>query len=802
MVIQRGDVLRVNLASGESTTMFTGKLPPESLCEAARAGEELLFVCSKDRRNAASFVVSLSGDGKGPEVEQTFQAQGTFFASDDGGLAFGGPCKRPVGSSSVVCVRNGSGGWQEYDLDPLAVKFGGTIDVARWVPTVDGTAIGVLRAPSLGLVDARSQEVHTFTPDALASQGNVLQMLVYTSGQRTTETGHVIDRGWSPVLRAGCGPGMPEASPSSRSTGWSRPLPSPSRTSSLPVAMRSAPPTTGASIRPAIADRPGPRSRRQSTPAARCRARRAASQGAMLVTWYRPGWRDTPPTAKPVFTVAAAPSQLPAVPLPELACKPTTETKRMVLAHTDQSPEDYSLGAARVATDPKGEATFARLGFLRVLGSALRNEPSFNDGASGALRAFTHGYAVEAGDRATVDGPNKDILALRRTLAFVPAFDPQGAVRRVSLAVSDVVVAARAAGVATSDLLSGDPTGVAAAVPLLPQDPAQPSDLFFSGDLVSGTVKGSSGHVKFVFPPKGNGPISAVALDGDAFAVLEADATGREVVRRSTGASMVAAFELPPLPPSQLMNPSNLDALAVNAKGELGVIRMLAGPQPPSELDPAVLLRPGAPPLALAPWSSLTLADDPACKADGAGFRAMVQLQSPWFRLTGPDLAVGDAASASVVRVKWSPSRVCLEGVENRAGRRAHLLGPSRRAPSAAGHRGVGQPDRRHRRRELAGRALFRGNGRRPRGRHPRRRGPCGLRLLRRPTVIRSAQADEDLPELLRALSRRRRLLPDRRRGAAAKRRPLSRAHARGAIPAGAAARRRAAWPSSISRAT
>jgi hypothetical protein len=81
------------------------------------------------------------------------------------------------------------------------------------------------------------------------------------------------------------------------------------------------------------------------------------------------------------------------------------------------------------------------------------------------------------------------------------------------------------------------------------------------------------------------------------------------------------------------------------------------------------------PPVALAPWSSLRFADDPACKEPG--WRTTLQIIAPWVRVASPELRVEDLPM--LARVKWSDKRVCLEGVE------VKLPDVSVRAPGVSG---------------------------------------------------------------------------------------------------------------------
>jgi len=119
-------------------------------------------------------------------------------------------------------------------------------------------------------------------------------------------------------------------------------------------------------------------------------------------------------------------------------------------------------------------------------------------------------------------------------------------------------------------------------------------------------------------------------------------------------------------PPSGDLYPPNTDALAVGPRGELAVLRTPSGSEPPSALDPAVVVMPTAGAAPLAPWSTLTSADDPACKSDPGGWRATVQAMAPWLRLGGGADMRGPDDAPMLARVRWTASRVCLEAVELR----------------------------------------------------------------------------------------------------------------------------------------
>jgi hypothetical protein len=684
LVVASGDLVQVDLVSGTVDVVAAGKLPPDAACVATRTPDDVVFTCG--RSSGGAFVVSRTLE-RAPVVEQTFQDAGRFVVSDDGGILWVGPCDKPAAPTPqarrAACVRTpGGGGWQQYDLDGTGDGGAGqTYNVVRWIPRGDGGAIAVVSdvggvSNAWGLVDARTAELHAWPTDAItptlrsALQGNEGRL----SG---TDPGRLADRGWT-------------VTPQGTLRGWAT---LGSAIGAIEVGVdgslqtspftferiASAGPLALARMRDGriwqTLDRGATWSEVAAPPATRpggwIDPHACSLVGCDLGQWYRIGWASTSPAPQPPQTTAPPAPRVDRAPAPALSCRVVGDVKRNTVARDDRSPDDLGLGASRLAvSDPKGFTDFLRVAFARRITGAVRDTEATDDAAP---RAIVHGPATQPGEvRFVVSAFNHDATALVRQVAFVPAFDPLGTVRRAPVTMRDLLAAARSGGAAQGDVLRDDPVP-SAAVPITSVDPAAPDELLVQlADGGAAILRGSAqpaARSRFAYEA-GRGDewrvVSGAALDGDAFAWLEENAGGRARAMRAGGAGAPAtAFEID-APPTADLYPANLDALAVGPRGELAVLRTPSGGEPASAFDPAVILVPGAPPTPLAAWSTLTAADDPACKADATGWRATVQTVAPWLRLVGPTDVRGAEDATMLARVRWSTTRVCLEAVELR----------------------------------------------------------------------------------------------------------------------------------------
>ena len=665
IIVSEGNVVRVDVLSGELIAFAPGKLPPDLNCEAVRAPDEVIFACT--RRNGSALVYSHVLSDKAPVIEQSFSQAGQFFASDDGGLAFSASCNGQK-AGAVACVRNGSFGWQELELDPMAASAdGGTpsLDVARWIPRADGGAYALISSGAMpALWDARAGgAIRPLTGDPISSSGR-------NHGRYKGSPARIVDRSWS-------------ATPNGSVRGWAdnglssfeirtdgSVVASPfhfdvAQTAGQFALARAQGRLWQSTDRGATWTEVDPPPRGGGKAEVDIHA--CSPLGCDLNHWYRIGWAATPPAGREDPPTAPGAARIAPVPLPLLACKQTGTPKLDALTRTNNTPEDLGLGNARlpIATG-NSETQYIRT----IFGHTMINPPHGEEGTSDrdetTSRMVVSGYQTDSGNNShfTVLGPTKDPLFLRRPVGFVAPFDPASLVRRTSYGIAELVAAARTVGMTSSDVLAEDPSMPTAVIPALALDPLAPSDLAFGSELGMVGIVRSAGRVKVTMRPSPQDTqwlMSAAWTGQDDLALLEVDANGLSHVSRWSGNAILSLFDVP-APARPELYPANPDAIAVSPKGDVGLIRTPSGGEAPTLSSPALLYQHGQPVTPLAAWSTITPADDPACKAD-TGFRAIIQTVRAWIRLP-PELTDPDVRM--IARVKWSPTRVCLEAVEIR----------------------------------------------------------------------------------------------------------------------------------------
>ena len=170
--VAEGHLARVDLATGKLVSVVRDGLERGLECQPFPAGGEVLVACVRSNYQSAGGYLLRSRGGALPVVERAFTDEGAFVADDDGALGYTGSCVATprlddpdeassgnMGAGAVVapilCVRrapslsSASAEWVErtVSLEPSAT-------LVAWIPHRDGTATalvidsGALPAPA------------------------------------------------------------------------------------------------------------------------------------------------------------------------------------------------------------------------------------------------------------------------------------------------------------------------------------------------------------------------------------------------------------------------------------------------------------------------------------------------------------------------------------------------------------------------------------------------------------------------------------------------------------------------------
>jgi hypothetical protein len=733
IVAAAGDVVRIGLRTGAVKSVSRGRLPPDLPCEALRHGSEVLAVCGTFGYRRPSIVVSRLLE-ENPSIERTFPVDGPFYVGDDGSLAFGGSCDG-TRTQLGVCVREAPGVWRDRGVKPApkpsadagvdagprppAGADAGAPDpraIVRWVLGDGGHPVALLGGKNPGSLDPdtgafrawkKSENEGTFPDDILRGLG-----LERVSNGRVERS--LLDRRWSMrdgVLRGWLDTGQFVKIRASGDVERSAfVFPRASMAGAFGFAI-DAQDRTLQSIDHGetwVEVAPPPvlvRENRSALPP------RCSALGCEIGPWLRLGWDDAPPpvAAAPPPPVAL-PLRAPRAPLPEIACVSAGNERLTVLPTTINSPSDFGLGARRLPTSKRAPVNgismggpddyYERYGLPREVVNPVQR--SWAAEPDRVPRAVVHGWPANFIPPSDADSPQGLIRVLgpgpdprsnvfRKELDFLEPFNPAGAIHRGGYGLRDLAVALRSFHAAPSQLFAPSGPMIEHIAPVVPRDPAGATGLVFTIQADSGQVfgsfhGGSSPRLKIAGARAAQREttdlrlVSAVELGGGEIAILMVGSNGAAEVLKLGAAGVSLLRRMPAA--GYASRPPNADALASNAQGALAILRTPSGAEPPSAADPALVMPLGGGPIiALAPWSTLTTADDPACRKDPSGYRAIVQPVASWLQVRGSTRARSTLRSYSIpagvrprsrdssaapllARVRWGVARVCLEAVE------------------------------------------------------------------------------------------------------------------------------------------
>jgi hypothetical protein len=642
VVAAGGELVEVDLATGVIVRVSVGAVPPKLACDAVRAPDEVVLACAAEGQPSV-VLAGLEATG-GPRVERVLPAGARFHASDDGGLVYGASCSGGAGAGRA-CARTGAGTWEDVAAPGSR---------ARWVPRASAKPLAITgEGAEASLVDTATGLARRLRGELLANEaGEVVARSTHAAGG--DRAAGVVDRSWSSSPLGGArgwldGGRAVEIAPDGAALVSAFAFDRAATSGPLALArMRDGRVfqsiDRGRSWAPVDAP--------PTSPGAADEVLACSEVGCDLGGWLRLGWEASPPSARPEPPRAPLPPSLARAPALELACSELAALAQPANAPLG-APETMGLGASRAPVPQRGEAGAMD---RRIVSRAVVSPPHGLLGeAEPAPRAIE--WLLRSADGAAD--------ASRVEIAWLEPFSTEGAIRRASVPIKDLVAAARG-GAPGARPMGQDALVFASAVPVLAAEPAGATPTLLSSrsdeGLLVAVLRGDRGAPDIAFAPGIDGAVvSAAALaGGDVVALVVADDGGERVLRLRGGAVSVL-FELP-APPSRAHYPASPDALAVGPGGDIFVLRAPSGAEPASWQDPAlVLASAGGKPIALAAWSTLTAASDPACRS-GAGYRAILRTRAPWARVARG--ASGEPASSMAARVRWTHDRVCLEAIE------------------------------------------------------------------------------------------------------------------------------------------
>jgi hypothetical protein len=369
--------------------------------------------------------------------------------------------------------------------------------------------------------------------------------------------------------------------------------------------------------------------------------------GCAFNGWLRTGWDATP----------SKPSDA-----PEVIDLPTRAEPRLptLVCRTERAMPPQILGPLNTSSPDEGDSSKR---FVPSFGVAQLREDHYQSplevpplGDSGSL---AHGqvstFAKPLHDPKNGDFESFELEPLR--FRFVDYFDPGARINTASVNFSELTRAARRIGAPTPGT-DFESWGQIQTTPVLAPEPGRSAG--FVATPAAARLWVNASRVNVITPWDDNLSLESAALERDgSLLLLATDGASARVWRFRQGAG-VELFGVPSSP-LRSSHPTS-DALGISEKGDVVVLRFPSGANPPTKDDPPLVFAPNKSIEELAPWSSVRLAQDPAC-ANRSGYRAIVVTPSSWLKLVHGATDVSEGWGM-IAAVRWSKERVCLEAVE------------------------------------------------------------------------------------------------------------------------------------------
>lgn len=649
VVEANGVVVTVDMRTGEVVNTTRAILPPGLHCEALRATGDVLIVC--EGSGAAHFVIA-GTRSREPRLDKSFSAPGNFASAQGGALLFSGPCDSAERRSAVICIRGHDGVWTEHDVrNAIAGADGGaTMEVARWIPAVDGGAVGVITTPEFGLVNAVSNVLTVLPKDAAVR--SLSSISSYAHGRPLDRTWEVRRdgalQGWTPD---GVAMVTMDGNVQKSAYRW----PAVATVGALGFARdkegRAWQTDDFGHLWTEVLAPPGGLTGGGWV---------CSDAGCVLGTWLRPRWRNVPPTSPQQHHTAQVPPLATVSVRPTLVCSQAAEPRaqEVRLAGGPQQEADTGFGARQIVRS-RGETTFFKVAY--AMGP---QHPVHNSGESYGLGALLYAMTPSVIDTPSGEPAPANMAQLEHPyniwwldLSSAALSVRNGAVRLRELAA--------AAGPNRGALLGLNTDAELRAIPVLGREPGSADGWLFLvqspvGVWVRQRVRASVLPLSFGQENVDWGaPVSAAALGDDLAAALLIGSDGATRVMAVGPSKTRKLFEIP-APPDPHATSANPDALAID-KDNVAVIRLPSGSEPPSSEDPALVYDNGTW-ITLAPWSTLTPGDASECASEVLPYRAVIQTIGSWVRLVDTTVRAPDD-TGMLAWVRWGARRVCIDAV-------------------------------------------------------------------------------------------------------------------------------------------
>lgn len=701
--VLRGAVVRVDLTTGKILSLATDWLPNGLECQPTQMGASILFACaSEDYQSSGTYVLRSDGQ-EPPKVERLFTDDGAFISDDAGGFGFTGSCKaepkfvdpdRYYGRyggrygydgeedpatqvQAVMCVRRSADDWVERRLELDA-----DTQLVAWIPRRDGTAVALVRGTGRGealpdlAVDSqretsqngvrvvrlfREVEGWSWSPQQVRTyySRNQGQQLI-DRRYRALDDGSIV--GWlatsemedryTPVARwAGA-----VLRPGGRTEIFELPA--------TPVAMATGGPfgllTTREGKLFETTDRgrswraAGRTALTPTTMQGTC-----TIEGCALSTGARAGWGTSAMTPQ-VNEEKREELPKPKTVTPVLVCEPQGMPKA---EESTTSPAAATLGSQ------------AKVSIQTTFGATLEMIRETPDALSSASPYSRYGYpppppvataAPSASAAASSKAKAKAAPTRTHTLVLRPPLDPLAPIARLN---------------ATNATLGYRNRGVA--IPLL--GPGLDVSFLFYADQTEALADRNDivtmpqfDTRRYYYYYGDNTGVAPGIRTANAKATLLGDNRRRSALEEHGYSPQKPAFYFA------------FDR-EVNRRRGLTLGRRDDGGTGILVLDSAAPEMVGVAPFdrvattlgditKLAAWSTIVTADDPVCRADKKGYRAIVPVDPAlWFTLDATALPGVTLAKQGIALVRWSEERVCLEAID------VAVNDPRRRPDAATG---------------------------------------------------------------------------------------------------------------------